>query len=71
LGAALGGAKKQAGAEKYGKPAAKRRAERHLGMRAMLAATGEVSARHFPTNYEGTFDGEILLKVGLRDNGIL
>ena len=25
----------------------------------------------FPTHYEGTFDGEILLKVGLRDNGIL
>jgi hypothetical protein len=40
-------------------------------MHTMLAATGEVSARHFPTHYERTFDSEILLKIGLCDNGIL
>ena len=54
LRAALVGAKKQAGAEKDGEPAAKRPAQRHRGVHAILAATGEVSARHFPTNYEGT-----------------
>jgi hypothetical protein len=53
LGAALGSAKKQPGAEKDSEPAAKRPAERHQCMHAMLAATGEVSARHFRIHYRG------------------
>jgi hypothetical protein len=71
LGAALGSAKKQAGAEKDGEAAAKRPPQRHRCMHTMLAATGEVSARHFPTHFERNFDGKILLKIGLCDNGIL
>jgi len=67
----LGSAKKQAGAEKDSEPAAKRPAERHQCMHAMLAAPGEVSARHFRTHYERNFDGKILLKIALCDNGIL
>jgi hypothetical protein len=71
LSAALRCAEKQAGAKKDGEPAAQRLAQRHSGVHVLLRRITKVSTVHFSDPLWRTSDGGILLKVSLRDNGIL
>jgi len=71
LSAAMRRAEKKTGAKKDSESAAQRLPQRDPRMHVLLRRTGEVSAVHFPTHFGETTDGGILLKVGLRDNGIL